>query len=83
MEESKAAGVRIDGNLMYTVVVAERKKLDEDQKQAYTRQFKVIPEKFARTYRCQQQLPDHPCQLQSSTKSDAAAFCLHMQIVFN
>ncbi len=49
MEEFKAAGVRLEddknGNLMFTLAVAEWKKLDEDQKQAYTKKFKVIPEK--------------------------------------
>jgi len=49
MEEFKAAGVRLEddknGNLMFTLAVAEWKKLDEDQKQAYTRKFKVILEK--------------------------------------
>ena len=82
MEEFKAAGVRLDadrnGNLMFTLAVAEWKKLDEDQKQAYTRQFKVIPENIAATYHRQQQLLDHPCRLQSITKWDAAAFCLQV-----
>lgn len=45
MEEFKAAGVRLEddknGNLMFTLAVAEWKKLDEDQKQAYTRNFKA------------------------------------------
>ncbi|DBA93511.1 TPA: hypothetical protein ACH3X3_013607 [Trebouxia sp. C0006] len=45
MEEFKAAGVRLEddknGNLMFTLAVAEWKKLDEDQKQAYTRKFKA------------------------------------------
>ena len=56
MEEFKAAGVRLEddknGNLMFTLAVAEWKKLDEDQKQAYSRKFKVIPEK------CQEKCKD-------------------------
>jgi len=49
MEEFKAAGVRLEddknGNLMFTLAVAEWIKLDEDQKQAYTRKFKGDPGK--------------------------------------
>ena len=45
MEEFKAAGVKLEddknGNLMFTLAVSEWKKLDEDQKQGYTRKFKV------------------------------------------
>lgn len=47
MEEFKAAGVKLDddknGNLLFTLAVSEWKKLDEEQKQEYTRNFKVLP----------------------------------------
>lgn len=45
MEEFKAAGVKLDddknGNLLFTLAVSEWKKLDEEQKQEYTRNFKA------------------------------------------
>ncbi len=45
MEEFKIAGLKLDddrnGNQLFTLAVAEWKKLEEEQKQEYTRSFKV------------------------------------------
>ena len=45
MEHFKAAGVKLEddknGNMLFSLAVAEWGKLDDDQKQEYTRNFKV------------------------------------------